>query len=53
VLAAGWLAPKTHHTKEITRYTSVAVPLYQVGDLEDVLTRPDVGWEAVRAVRAG
>jgi len=53
VLAAGWLAPKRHHTKEVTRYTSVAVPLYRVGDLEDVLARPDVDWEAVRAVRPG
>ncbi|VFA91797.1 Uncharacterised protein [Nocardia farcinica] len=35
------------------RYRTVDVPLYRTGDVEALLERPDVDWEAVRACPKG
>jgi hypothetical protein len=53
VLAAGWVSPVRHITREVGVRKTVDVPLYAVGDLEDALQTPGVDWEAVRAVRPG
>ncbi|MER5424379.1 3'-5' exonuclease [Streptosporangium roseum] len=53
VTAAGWVSPVRHATREVGRYKSVEVPLFRVGDLEDVVQLPGVDWEAVRAVKPG
>ncbi|GLX06584.1 3'-5' exonuclease [Microbispora sp. NBRC 16548] len=53
VVAAGWIRPVLHVTREVGVRKTVEVPLYQVGDLEDALAMPGVDWEAVRAVRPG
>ena len=53
VTAAGWVAPARYATREVGRYKTVQVPLYQVGDLEDALAMPGVDWEAVHAVKPG
>jgi|GEM_PF-872095 len=53
VVAAGWVAPARHITREVGTRKTVEVPLYTVGGLEDALHTPGVDWEAVRAVKAG
>ncbi len=53
VVAAGWVAPTRHVTREVGVRKTVDVPLYAVGGLEDALQTPGVDWEAVRAVKAG
>ncbi|WP_433358808.1 3'-5' exonuclease [Streptosporangium sp. CA-115845] len=54
VVAAGWVEPTRYVTREVGRRSTVEVPLYAVGDLEDVLAEvPGVDWEAVRAARPG
>ncbi|MEU6718325.1 3'-5' exonuclease [Nonomuraea sp. NPDC046802] len=58
LVAAGWLSPVRHELRELRGHSGrlvkdIAVPLYTLGDLEDVLTIPGVDWEAVRAVRPG
>ncbi|MFD7161266.1 exonuclease domain-containing protein [Kribbella sp. NPDC059898] len=50
---AGWIAPKTHHAKQISRYSSVSVPLYRTGDVEALLDLPDVNWHEVRETPKG
>ncbi|MEV7012033.1 3'-5' exonuclease [Streptosporangium sp. NPDC051022] len=53
VVAAGWVRPTRHVTREVGRRKAVEVPLYRTADVEDVLEVPGVDWEAVRAVKAG
>jgi hypothetical protein len=53
LLAADLVTPKTHTSVQVSRYRWVDVPLYRTGDLETLRDHPDIGWEAVRAVRAG
>ncbi|GAB3278483.1 hypothetical protein GCM10027589_04660 [Actinocorallia lasiicapitis] len=54
VLAAGWLTAATHVTREVGVRKTVDIPLYSVGDLENVIAEvPGVDWEAVRAVKPG
>ncbi|MFI7074268.1 3'-5' exonuclease [Micromonospora sediminicola] len=53
LLAADLIAPKTHTTVEITRYRDVSVPLYRIGDLDELREHPGIDWEAVHAVKAG
>lgn len=53
VLAAGWVSPASSVERRVGVRKSVTIPLYRVGDLEDVLDTPGVDWEAVRAVRPG
>lgn len=50
---AGWITPKTHHEKGISRYSSVTVPLYRTGDVEALLVLPDVNWHEVRETPKG
>lgn len=50
---AGWIIPKTHHAMEISRYSSVSVPLYRTGDVEALLNLPVVNWPEVRETRKG
>lgn len=50
---AGWITPKTHHEKEISRYSAVSVPLYRTGDVEALLDLPDVNWQEVRETPKG
>ncbi|MGR7000793.1 exonuclease domain-containing protein [Yinghuangia aomiensis] len=50
---AGWIAPAEHVERQVGRYKTVRVPLYRVGDVEDLRDLPGVDWEAVRAVPAG
>lgn len=50
---AGWITPKTHHEKEISRYSAVSVPLYRTGDVEALLDLPDVNWHEVRETPKG
>lgn len=53
-LPADWVRPVQHVTREVGVRKTVQVPLYQVGDLEDVIAdTPRVDWKAVRAVRPG
>jgi hypothetical protein len=52
-VAAGWIRPTTYVEREVGRRKTVDVPLYRIGDVEDMLTICGVDWEAVRAVRAG
>ncbi|MFI6816073.1 3'-5' exonuclease [Nonomuraea sp. NPDC050328] len=52
-VAAGWVRPLTYVAKGVGRYKVVDVPLYAVGDIEDMLTIAGVDWEAVRAVKPG
>jgi hypothetical protein len=53
LVAADLAVPQTHTFVEVTRYRDVSVPLYRVGDLEDLLDHPAIDWEAVRAVKPG
>ncbi|CUU60778.1 Exonuclease [Parafrankia irregularis] len=53
VVAAGWVAPVRHVTREVGVRKTVDIPLYAIGGLEDALRTQGVDWEAVRAVRAG
>ncbi|MER5649675.1 3'-5' exonuclease [Streptosporangium sp. NPDC002524] len=54
IVAAGWVEPSLYVTREVGRRSTVEVPLYAVGDLEDVLAEvPGVDWEAVRAAKPG
>jgi DNA polymerase III epsilon subunit-like protein len=50
---AGWITPKTHYDKEISRYSSVSVPLYRTGDVEALRELPDVNWHEVRETPKG
>ncbi|MFD9965031.1 exonuclease domain-containing protein [Amycolatopsis sp. NPDC058986] len=50
---AGWLTPKRHHEKEISRYSTVTVPLYRIGDVDALLGLPDVNWSEVRETPKG
>ncbi|SDI46816.1 Exonuclease [Sinosporangium album] len=52
-MAAGWIRPTCYVDRLVGRYKTVDVPLYRVGDVEDMLMIPGVDWEAVRAVRPG
>ncbi|WP_431929853.1 3'-5' exonuclease [Nonomuraea jabiensis] len=57
-MAAGWLAPVRQELRELRGHSGrlvkdISVPLFTLGNLEDVLTVPGVDWEAVRAVRPG
>ena len=52
IVAAGWVEPILYVIREVGRRSTVEVPLYAVGDLEDVLAEvPSVDWEAVRAAK--
>jgi hypothetical protein len=42
-----------HTFVEVTGYRDVSVPLYRIGDLEDLLEHPAIDWESVRAIKAG
>jgi DNA polymerase III epsilon subunit-like protein len=53
LVAADLAVPRAHTVVDITRYRSVAVPLYRVCDLEELRTHPGIDWDAVRAVRPG
>lgn len=53
VVAAGWVAPVEWVTSSVTRHKEVDVPLYLVGDLDDLRDIPGVDWEAVRDVKPG
>jgi DNA polymerase III epsilon subunit-like protein len=53
LIAAELLTPHTHTSVDVTRYRSVSVPLYRVGDLEAVREYPGIDWEAVWSVRKG
>lgn len=50
---AGWITAKTHHHKEIGRYSTVRVPLYRTGDVEALLELPEVNWHEVRETTKG
>jgi hypothetical protein len=52
-VAAGWVSPTTYVEREVGRRKTVDVPLYAVGDIEDMLLIEGVDWEAVRAVKPG
>ena len=52
-MAAAWIRPSTYLEREVGCRKTVNVPLYAVGDVEDMLTIDGVDWEAVRAVRPG
>lgn len=52
VVAAGWVRPAGWAESRIGRQRWVQIPLYRVGDVEDVLNMPGVDWEAVRAAGA-
>ncbi|MFE9580562.1 hypothetical protein ACFYO1_29575 [Nocardia sp. NPDC006044] len=53
-VTAEWIAPAQHVAKDIagTRKT-VSVPLFSLGDVEDLLQIPLVDWDAVRAAPPG
>lgn len=55
--AAGWISPVRDAEMQISRHTTIQVPLYAVGDLEDAVTETaeefGVDWEALRAVKPG
>jgi hypothetical protein len=53
LVASDLLAPRKHTEVEVSRYRSVSVPLYRVGDLEALREHPGIDWEAVHAVKAG
>lgn len=53
VVAAGWVSAVTYAVREVGVRTTVQVPLYRVGGLDDALQTPGVDWEAVRSVRPG
>jgi hypothetical protein len=49
----GLLAAKTTAWMQVGRYRQVPVPLYRVGDLDELCRHPDVGWEALHACGKG
>ena len=51
--AAGLLAPRDHAAVQVSRWRSVAVPLYRTGDLDDLRNHPGLPWEDLHAVRSG
>ncbi|MEV0733397.1 exonuclease domain-containing protein [Polymorphospora sp. NPDC050346] len=53
LVASDLLAPRKHTSVEVSRYRSVSVPLYRVGDLEALREHPAIDWEAVHAVKPG
>ena len=53
LIAAGWLASVDHADVQVGRYKYVSVPLYSVGDLEDVQQIPGVDWEELRGIAPG
>lgn len=53
LLAADLLAPKTYTSVEVSRWRDVAVPLYRIGDLEDLQSHPLIDWEALHSVQPG
>lgn len=53
LIAAGWLVPVDYANVQVGRYKEVTVPLYSVGDLEDVQCIPGVDWEELRGVAPG
>lgn len=53
LVAAELAVPHRYTTVEVTRYRDVSVPLYRVGDLDELRDHPGIDWEAVRAVKPG
>jgi hypothetical protein len=53
LVRAGLLAPVSWGHGPFDRRNTFSVPLYRTGDLDDLATRPDINWAAVRAVQAG
>ena len=53
LVRAGLLAPVSWGHGPFDRRDTFSVPLYRIGDLDDLAARPDINWVAVRAVRAG
>ncbi len=53
LVAADLAVPAKHTWVEITRYRDVSVPLYRVGDLEDLREHPLIDWEEVRGIKPG
>ena len=53
LIAAGWLEPCDHVISKVGRYKEVAIPLYSVGDLEDVQQIPGIDWEELRGIAPG
>jgi len=53
-VAAAWIAPVQYVLKELRGgRRTVKVPLFRVGDVEDLLALPVVDWDAVRSAPAG
>ncbi|WP_344222280.1 3'-5' exonuclease [Kribbella sancticallisti] len=53
LIAADLLAPKTYTSVQVSRYREVDVPLYRVGDLEELRSHPAIDWEALHSVKPG
>lgn len=53
LVAAELAVPRAHTVVDITRHRSVTVPLYRVGDLDELRAHPGIDWAAVRAVGPG
>jgi hypothetical protein len=52
-VAARWVAAAGYAEGHVSRRRAVSVPLYRVGDVEDLRDLPGVDWEAVRGQRPG
>ena len=53
LIRGGLLEPATRGHGPFDRRDTFSVPLYRTGDLDDMATRTDIDWAAVRAVQAG
>ncbi|WP_031467143.1 hypothetical protein [Sciscionella sediminilitoris] len=54
LVRAGWLAPVAHvHSRWQPRRAQPEVPLYRIGDLDQLAEDPAIDWAAVRAVPKG
>jgi hypothetical protein len=52
-VAARWVTAAGYAESHVSRRRAVSVPLYRVGDVEDLRDLPGVDWEAVRGQRPG
>lgn len=51
--AAGWITPTRHVRKPVGRHSTVTIPLYRTGDLDDLRWLPGINWDDVRAAKPG
>jgi hypothetical protein len=52
-VVAGWIAAARYSAMHVGRSSVVQVPLYRQGDVDALLTIPEVDWNDVRDVRPG